>query len=67
MCQLCEERSYDEALAAAARAAERAPVAAGARKVDGTSTAQVDDASGVDGRSENTVLSSIGMATGGQV
>ena len=66
MCQLCEERSYDEALAAA-RAAEKAPVAAGARKVDGTSTAQVDDASGVDGRSENTVLSSIGMATGGQV
>ena len=64
MCQLCEERSYDEALAAA-RAAEKAPVAA--RKVDGTSTAQVDDASGVDGRSENTVLSSIGMATGGQV
>ena len=66
MCQLCEEGSYDEGLAAA-RAAEKAPVAAGARKVDGTSTAQVDDASGVDGRSENTVLSSIGMATGGQV
>ena len=66
MCQLCEERSYDEALAAA-RAAEKAPVAAGARKVDGTSTAQVEDASGVVGRSENTVLSSIGMATGGQV